>query len=81
MGIGISVLHGVAGKSIVQTEKVGEVFASDNAQQLVDALLKLRADETRFKGYQANGLPAAKWYDRKQLASNMLDIFKEVIAK
>ncbi len=83
MGMGIPVLHGVAGESaaIVQTEQVGEVFESDNVQQLVDALLKLRADEARFKSYQANGLLAAKRYDRKQLAASMLEILKKVIAK
>jgi glycosyltransferase involved in cell wall biosynthesis len=83
MGMGIPVLHGVAGESaaIVQTEQVGEVFESDNAQLLVDALLRLRADETRVKSYQANGLSAAKRYDRKQLAANMLKILQGVIAK
>ena len=83
MGMGIPVLHGVAGESaaIVQTEQVGEVFESDNAQQLVEALLKLRADEARFKSHQANGLLAAKRYDRKQLATKMLDILRKVIAK
>lgn len=83
MGMGIPVLHGVAGESaaIVQNEQVGEMFESDNAQQLVDALLKLRADESRFKSYQANGLSAAKRYDRKQLSANMLEILKKVIPK
>jgi glycosyltransferase involved in cell wall biosynthesis len=83
MGMGIPVLHGVAGESaaIVQSEKVGEVFESDNAQQLVDALLMLRADEARLKSYQANGLIAAKRYDRKQLAGNMLEILQRLIAK
>jgi glycosyltransferase involved in cell wall biosynthesis len=83
IGMGIPVLHGVAGESaaIVQTEQVGEVFESENAHQLVDGLLKLRADETRFKRYQANGLAAANRYDRKQLAANMLEKLKKVIAK
>ena len=83
MGMGIPVLHGVTGESavIVQTEQMGEVFESDNAQQLVDALLRLRADETRFKSYKANGLSAAKRYDRKQLAANMHKILQGVIAK
>ena len=83
MGMGIPVLHGVAGESaaIVQTEQVGEVFESENNQQLVEALLKLRADETRIKCYQTNGKSAAKRYDRKQLAANMLEILKKVIAK
>ena len=83
MGMGIPVLHGVPGESatIVQTEQVGVVFESENAQQLVDALLKLRADETRFYSYRASGLSAAKRYDRKQLAEDMLKILKEVITK
>jgi glycosyltransferase involved in cell wall biosynthesis len=83
MGMGIPVLHGVAGESaaIVQTEQVGEVFESDNAQQLVDALLKLRTDGAGFKCYRANGLSAAKRYDRKQLAANMFKILQGVIAK
>jgi glycosyltransferase involved in cell wall biosynthesis len=83
MGMGIPVLHGVAGESaeIVHAEQMGEVFESDNAKQLVDALLTLRADEMRFKSYQANGLLAAKRYDRKQLATNMLKILRGVITK
>ena len=83
MGMGIPVVHGVAGESaaIVESEKVGEVFESDNPQELVDALLKLLADEARFKSYQANGLTAAKRYDRKQLAKVMFEILQKVTAK
>lgn len=83
MGMGIPVLHGVAGESaaIVETEKVGEVFESDNAPQLVDALLRLRADQPRFNSYRQNGLLAAKRYDRKKLAANMLKVLQGVIAK
>jgi glycosyltransferase involved in cell wall biosynthesis len=82
MGMGIPVLLGVAGESaaIVQSEQFGEVFDPDNAQQLVEALLKLRTDEARFKSYQANGLIAAKRYDRKQLAEKMLKILQKLIA-
>lgn len=83
MGMGIPVLHGVAGESaaIVQNEQVGDVFESDNAQQLVDSLLRLRADEERFISYKANGLSAAKRYDRKQLAGDMFKILQGVIVK
>ncbi len=83
MGMGIPVLHGVAGESaaIVEMEQVGEVFEAENAQQLVESLLKLRADEMRFKSYQANGLSSAKRYDRKQLATNMLKILQGVVSK
>lgn len=83
MGMGIPVLHGVSGESaaIVQAEQVGEVFESGNAQQLVDALLKLRADETRLKSFKKNGLLAAKRYDRKKLAMDMLNILRVVSAR
>lgn len=78
MGMGIPVLHGVAGESarIVQDEGVGEVFESDNADELVAAVRRLRADPDRFHAYQRNGLHAAKRYDRKTLAAKMLKILK-----
>lgn len=83
MAMGIPVLHCVAGESaaIVRAEKVGEVIESGNAQELVDALLKLRKDKVRLKTYQENGLAAVKRYDRRQLAINMLEILQGVIAK
>jgi glycosyltransferase involved in cell wall biosynthesis len=80
MGMGIPVLHGVPGESaqIVRDEGVGEVFESDNANELVDALRRLRADPARFGTYRRNGLQAAKRYDRKNLAAKMLNILKEL---
>jgi glycosyltransferase involved in cell wall biosynthesis len=80
MGMGIPVLHGVPGESaqIVRDEGVGEVFESDNANELVDALRRLRADPERFGTYQRNGLQAAKRYDRKNLAAKMMNILKEL---
>ncbi len=78
MGMGIPVLHGVAGESadILRREDVGEVFESGNAEQLVQALLGLRRDPVRHARYRANGPTAARKYDRKDLASRMLDILK-----
>lgn len=78
MGMGIPVLHGVPGESaqIVRDEGVGEVFESDNAKELVEAVRRLRADPERFRAYQHNGLRAAKSYDRKNLAAKMLKIIK-----
>ncbi len=76
MGMGIPVLHGVAGESaaIVQAEQVGEVFESDNAPQLVQSLLRLRQDRTRYQHYRDNCLRAATNYDRTHLAGSMLKI-------
>ena len=78
MGMGIPVLHGVAGESaeIVHKEAVGEVFESESATQMVAGLLRLRDDPARYRALRKNGLDAAQRYDRKALALSMLDILK-----
>lgn len=76
MGMGIPVLHGVAGESagIVRESGVGLVFESENAEQLVEGILQLRNDRAQYQALQANCLKAARHYDRRQLALKMLDI-------
>jgi glycosyltransferase involved in cell wall biosynthesis len=83
MGMGIPVLHGVAGESaqIVLAEQIGEVFDSENANQLVELLLDLKTDSSRINRYQKNGIEAAKRYDRKHLAAKMLAILKRLVSK
>lgn len=83
MGMGLPVLHGVAGESadIVVREKVGEVFESENAQQLVDGLLRMRDQPDTYASYQQSGLAAARRYDRKHLALQMLQVFKNLLGK
>lgn len=83
MGMGLPVLHGVAGESadIVRRERVGEVFESENAQQLLDGLLRMRDQSDTFAGYQRNGLAAAKRYDRKNLAQTMLQVLTDLKGK
>ena len=83
MGMGIPVLHGVAGESaqIVLAERVGEVFESDNSIQLVELLLNLKGDANRTDNYRKNGIIAARRYDRKHLAKKMLSILDGLIAK
>jgi len=80
MGMGLPVLHGVAGESadIVQREQVGEVFESENAQQLVAGLMRMRDQSDTFTTYQRNGLAAAKRYDRKNLAQTMLQVLMDL---
>jgi glycosyltransferase involved in cell wall biosynthesis len=82
MGMGIPVLHGVAGESagIVETERVGLVFEPENAQQLVEGLLRLRADRGLYETYRANCLAAARKYDRKTLALTMQGILEGVVS-
>lgn len=83
MGMGIPVLHGVAGESaeIVEKERVGEVFEPDNSAQLSEMLLRLRGDEARFARFKQNALQAAVHYDRKRLAGEMLRILKGLVEK
>jgi glycosyltransferase involved in cell wall biosynthesis len=83
MGMGIPVLHGVPGESseIVVREGVGQIFAPENAQSLVAALRGMRSDAHAFAAYRANGLRAAKRYDRKNLAAAMLDSIIHSLAR
>lgn len=81
MGMGIPVLHGVAGESaeIVLTEQVGEVFESDNPAQLVKLLLDLKINPSQIERYRKNGIEAARRYDRKHLAAKMLVILRGLV--
>lgn len=81
MGMGLPVLHGVAGESaaIVSREGVGEVFEPENVDQLVAGLLRLRADASAYQACRRNCLDAAKRYDRRSLAINMLSILEKTV--
>jgi glycosyltransferase involved in cell wall biosynthesis len=74
MGMGLPVLHGVAGESadIVEREGVGLVFEPENVEQLVDGLLRLKADDALRATMRAAALAAAQRYDRGTLAMRML---------
>lgn len=74
MGMGIPVLHGVAGESadIVQQEGVGEVFEPENVDQLVASLLRIKTDPGLRARYRQNCLDAAGRYDRAALGGRML---------
>ena len=83
MGLGLPVLHGVAGESadIVVRENVGQVFESENAQQLVNGLLRMRDQPEAYASYQQNSLAAATRYNRKHLALKMLQVLNHLKAK
>lgn len=74
MGMGLPVLHGVAGESaeIVRREDVGIVFKPEDAQQLAAELQRLRADAGLRDRLRQNGLLAAGRYDRQTLGLSML---------
>lgn len=81
MGMGIPVLHGVAGESadIVEREGVGLVFEPENARQLVECLSELQKNHALYKKLQNSCLHAAHQYDRSNLAKQMLAVLENVI--
>jgi hypothetical protein len=80
MGMGLPVLHGVAGESaeIVQREGVGLVFEPENARDLREKLMKLKADDSLRESFRSRCLEAAGSYDRRDLAGRMLGILKAI---
>jgi glycosyltransferase involved in cell wall biosynthesis len=83
MSMGIPVLHGVAGESskIVLEGGVGEVFESGNFMQLAELILSLQANPNTLLRYRKNGVIAARHYDRKHLAAEMLDVLNRLVYK
>ncbi len=74
---------GVAGESaeIVVRDQVGQVFESENAQQLVAGLLHMRDNPGAYADFQRNGLLAARRYDRKNLALQMQQVLVNLVKK
>lgn len=83
MGMALPVLHGVAGESagIVERERVGLVFEPENVDQLVQGLLRLADDGVLRRACREAGLLAARRYDRKELALQMLRSVEQVAAR
>jgi glycosyltransferase involved in cell wall biosynthesis len=79
MAMGLPVLHGVAGESadIVRREACGDVIEPENADQLAQAIVALRDAPDRRATLSANGVAAAKRYDRRALAARMLAILEQ----
>lgn len=80
MGMGIPVLHGVAGESaeIVERERIGRVFEPENAEQLANDLLSMRDDPEAYHAFHTRCLQAAPHYDRQTLALAMLDRLEQL---
>ncbi len=83
MGMGIPVLHGVAGESaeILRESGAGETFEPENVGQLVDSLLRLKADPVLLKTYSRYGQASARRYDRANLGLRMLQVLQSVAHK
>lgn len=80
MGMGIPVLHGVAGESavIVEKEGVGIPFTPEDSVGLLAALRRLQADRELYERYRTNCLRAARNYDRTTLALKMLEVLRGI---
>ena len=74
MGMGIPVLHGVAGESaeIVEREGAGWVFEPEDAGALAALVRRVRADPDALARCRLRCLDAARRYDRRALALAML---------
>ncbi len=83
MGMGLPVLHGVAGEStgIVEKEGIGIVFEPENVEALYAALERLAADADLYGRLRQNSLAAARRYDRTTLAGQMLGVIEGVGAQ
>jgi glycosyltransferase involved in cell wall biosynthesis len=79
MGMGIPVLHGVAGESaeIVRDEGVGITFEPENVDALVEGLLVMHADDALRRALGQRAVAAARNYDRQALAMRMLAILRD----
>lgn len=80
MGMGIPVLHGVAGESaeIVECENVGLMFQPEQAEELCQRIRELSGNPELCSQLSANGVAAAAHYDRKALALQMLQRLEAV---
>ena len=78
MGMGIPILHGVAGESagIVEREECGLVFEPENAEELCEKLIALKNDHELYQRLKDGCVKAAKGYDRVVLARKMLGILE-----
>lgn len=80
MAMAIPVAHGVQGESarILEAEDTGITFEPENARALCEALSRLQQDEGLYFHLKQRGPIAAKKYDRKALAMDMLKHIEEL---
>lgn len=80
MGMGVPVLLGVAGESagIVNREQVGLTFEPESVDGLVAGIRRMRADPDFLTSCRERGIEAARRYDRRALAQEMLDVLEGI---
>ena len=76
MGMAIPIIHGVEGESadILDRHGIGLTFEPENHLELVERILTLNENSELRERMAQNGPRAAKHYDRKTLAEQMLSI-------
>jgi len=76
MAVGIPLLHGVLGESqdIVQKNKVGICFQSENEESLVNSILKIKNNKKLYTFFQKNCEKSALKFERSNLAKKMFNI-------
>lgn len=81
MGMGIPILHGVAGESadIVNKTGTGLVFEPGNVEELTNSLIRLRYKPELLAQLRKRCIEAAPNYDRVRQAGMMLDILNHVV--
>lgn len=81
MGMGIPLIHGVAGESaaIVEREGCGLCVPPEDVDAMAAAVRRLGADTALAEGYSKQGLAAAKRYARPILAQRMLRLLEGVV--
>ena len=77
---GIPILLGVDGEAadIVRRENVGIVFPPENADSLVDGLVRMRGDKAARAGFAERAVAGAQRFDRAVLARQLLELLARV---
>ena len=76
MAMGIPILHGVEGESadILREASAGLTVEPENAQDLAEKIVTMMGDLKMRESFVVHGPQAARNYDRRTLAKDMLDI-------
>ncbi|MDD2557444.1 MAG: glycosyltransferase family 4 protein [Desulfuromonas sp.] len=76
MGMGIPLVHGVAGESadLVRRYQLGVVFRSEDAEALCKAMMLMKNNQILLDGFRKNCLETSYGYDRKNLAADFLKV-------
>lgn len=79
---GVPVLLGVEGeaKQLVQTYDTGLCFEPENANDFTDKVYKLYNDSESYRRFSENGKAFARTFDRKVMASRMLNFLRAQIS-